>query len=178
MKKYLISLFFTGVFLMAFDLKAQNVINEKDFLNDTSIFERGHWKAKQGDKTYTLQFEVYLMDIDEKKFTMYPANSKMKFLRSSLTISEKGTILVSQKGPRFPLSCYLYTKEKQLEMEYSNTEWKEKGTVVLTIDPNNPDKMTWSYTTRDRIGGNIGDPTFNRGVLKTPAHLVFYRKTE
>ncbi|WP_373759834.1 hypothetical protein [Bacteroides heparinolyticus] len=177
MKKYLISLFFAGVFLMAFDLKAQTVINEELFLYDTKVFENGYWEAEQDGKIYILKFKIVLRTID-KTLNMFPENSQIKYISSPLTVKQNGIKIFEENDRQFPLYSDEYQTDKEIKMRYFNVKWKEKGTVVLAIDPNNPDKMTWSYTTRDKIGGNIGDPTFNRGVQKTPTHLVFYRKTE
>ncbi len=131
----------------------------------------------QESKIYILKFKIVLRTID-KTLNMFPENSQIKYISSPLTVKQNGIKIFEENDRQFPLYSDEYQTDKEIKMRYFNDKWKEKGTVVLAIDPNNPDKMTWSYTTRDKIGGNIGDPTFNRGVQKTPTHLVFYRKTE
>lgn len=177
MKKYLISLFFAGVFLMAFDLKAQTVINEELFLYDTKVFENGYWEAEQDGKIYILKFKIVLRTID-KTLNMFPENSQIKYISSPLTVKQNGIKIFEENDRQFPLYSDEYQTDKEIKMRYFNVKWKEKGTVVLAIDPNNPDKMTWNYTKERGFTSMLMDPDFNQGEQKTPAHLVFYRKTE
>ncbi len=176
MKKYLITLLFVGVFLNMIQLGAQTVVNEKLFLYDTKVLENGRWEAEQEGKLYILKFKTVLQTIERIK--IFPENSQIKYLSSPLTVKQNGKTVFEEKDDIFPLFSDEYQTEKEIKMEYFNVKWKEKGTVVLTIDPNNPDKMTWNYTQERGLMSMMMDPDFNQGKPKTPAHLVFYRKTE
>ncbi len=144
-KKFITLSILTCVVLGFIQVVNAQLPNDGKFQHDPASFI-GKWEAKSGDNTYELTLK-------SGQWLLAPPDQFVDVILGELTYRTNGKITrqIKRDGDTPAFRGFLRSSPTEISFLFSDTEKNVNGNGRMIIDPENPQKATWTLGYRERL---------------------------